>query len=74
MRATNSKVLTRKFRHNYTLVAIGQDAAKTAIRLYARDKVIQARHPSYGGQTQFLTQMSELYGFHGSNDLGVDHV
>ena len=53
------------------LVAIGKDAAKTAIRLYTRDRVIQARHPSYGGQTQFLIQMSELYDLHGSNDLGV---
>ena len=43
------------------LVAIGNDAARTAHRLSKRDKVIQVRHPSYGGQAQFFEQMNELY-------------
>lgn len=43
------------------LVAIGNDAAQTARRLSDRHGVIQVRHPSYGGQTEFLTQMGELY-------------
>jgi len=47
--------------HPRRLVAIGNDAGQTARRLYDRDRVIQVRHPSHGGQTRFLTQMKELY-------------
>ena len=47
------------------LVAIGNDAARATRRLGDQHGVIQVRHPSYGGQTQFLTQMSELYGLSG---------
>ena len=43
------------------LVAIGNDAGQTARRLCDPYRVIQARHPSHGGQTRFLTQMKELY-------------
>ena len=43
------------------LVAIGNDAARTAHRLNDRRRVIQVRHPSYGGQMGFLTQIGELY-------------
>lgn len=43
------------------LVAIGNDAARTAERLSVSLKVHQVRHPSYGGQTQFLNQTRELY-------------
>ncbi len=43
------------------LIAIGNNAARTAHRLADRHKVVQVRHPSYGGQTQFLAQMRELY-------------
>ena len=43
------------------LVAIGNDAARTVHHLSKRHKVIQVRHPSYGGQTQFIEQMNELY-------------
>ena len=50
----------------YRLVAIGNDAARTARRLSDQHRVIQVRHPSYGGQTQFLAQMSELYDLHGN--------
>ncbi len=48
------------------LIAIGNDAMQTVLRLCARDKVIQVRHPSYGGQTQFLAQMRKLYDLNGS--------
>jgi hypothetical protein len=44
------------------LIAIGNDAANAARRLAGDVDVIQVRHPSYGGQTQFLEQMRELYG------------
>ena len=46
------------------LIAIGNDAARTGHRLSYQHKVIQVRHPSYGGQTQFLAQMCELYNLH----------
>ena len=46
------------------LIAIGNDAARTAHRLSYQHKVIQVRHPSYGGQTQFFSQMCELYHLH----------
>lgn len=44
------------------LVAIGNDAASTARRLAREETVMQVRHPSYGGQRDFLSQVSELYG------------
>jgi len=43
------------------LIAIGNDAARTAHRLAYRQEVVQVRHPSYGGQKQFLAQVRELY-------------
>lgn len=43
------------------LIAIGNDAAHTAGRIADRLEVIKVRHPSYGGQTQFLKQVRELY-------------
>jgi uracil DNA glycosylase superfamily protein len=43
------------------LVAIGNDAARTARKLAGTQEVIQVRHPSYGGQTQFVTEMRKLY-------------
>jgi len=43
------------------LIAIGNDAARTAYRLADSHQVIQVRHPSYGGKTQFLKQIKELY-------------
>ena len=43
------------------LIAIGNDAFSTASRLYSRNQVVQVRHPSYGGQIQFLRGMQELY-------------
>ena len=43
------------------LVAIGNEAAITAYRLAEHREVIKLRHPSYGGQTQFLAQVRELY-------------
>lgn len=45
------------------VVAIGNDAAAAANRV-ARDRVpvSRVRHPSYGGQTHFLQQISALHG------------
>lgn len=44
------------------IVAIGNDAAASALRLPDALPVICVRHPSYGGQTKFQAQISELYG------------
>lgn len=43
------------------LIAIGNDAAHSALRLAANQEVIKVRHPSYGGQSEFLAGMCELY-------------
>jgi hypothetical protein len=42
------------------IVAIGNDAAKSAARISPKE-AIQVRHPSYGGQNEFLTRMEGLY-------------
>ena len=43
------------------LVAIGNDAAKSAFRLAGKAEVVQIRHPSYGGQRDFIRQVRCLY-------------
>ena len=43
------------------LVAIGNDAFHTTRRLCSRSKVFRVRHPSYGGQMQFLGAIQKLY-------------
>lgn len=45
------------------LVALGNDAASTALRLADGRNVIHVRHPSYGGQREFMMQIERLYGF-----------
>jgi hypothetical protein len=44
------------------LVCIGNDAAKAAKRLAGLAEIVQVRHPSYGGQRDFLNQVGCLYG------------
>ena len=44
------------------ILAIGNDAAASAQRISDGVPVICVRHPSYGGQTEFLNQVKELYG------------
>ncbi len=43
------------------LIAIGNDAAQSTRRLSGHHEVFQVRHPSYGGQKQFLSEICELY-------------
>jgi uracil-DNA glycosylase len=43
------------------IVAIGNDAAASALRIQDAVPVICVRHPSYGGQTKFQAQILELY-------------
>ncbi|MCC8948182.1 uracil-DNA glycosylase [Bradyrhizobium sp. Arg62] len=42
------------------VVALGGDAARCAERVAG--SCVRIRHPSYGGQAEFLRQMSDLYG------------
>jgi uracil-DNA glycosylase len=50
------------------LVAIGNDAAKTAGRLSGVADVAQVRHPSYGGQRDFIRQVHCLYDLNVAGD------
>lgn len=43
------------------IFAIGNDAALAVGRIDASLQIIPVRHPSYGGQTQFLRQVREAY-------------
>ncbi len=43
------------------IIAIGNDAAVSANRVAATLPLFCVRHPSYGGQTQFLRQITDLY-------------
>ncbi len=43
------------------IVAVGNDAARTAERLRGTREVFCVRHPSYGGQVRFLQQVTSLY-------------
>lgn len=43
------------------LVCIGNDATQTAQRMCGSQKLVQVRHPSYGGQTEFLSQVRKHY-------------
>lgn len=48
------------------LIAIGNDAAHVTSRLTAVGNVVKVRHPSYGGQTQFVRQIRNLYSLAGN--------
>jgi hypothetical protein len=43
------------------IIAIGNDAEKTANKIAGGLDVIKVRHPSYGGQSDFLRQTHEIY-------------
>jgi hypothetical protein len=44
------------------IFAIGNDAAQAAARVCGALPVVAVRHPSYGGQSQFVRQMRDAYG------------
>lgn len=48
------------------LVAIGNDATKSAMKITGIGSVVQVRHPSYGGQRDFIQQVACVY------DLAVE--
>ena len=43
------------------LVAIGNDATKSALKIAGIGSVVQVRHPSYGGQRDFIQQVRCVY-------------
>ncbi|QJR20222.1 uracil-DNA glycosylase [Pelagibacterium halotolerans] len=43
------------------VIAIGNDAYNVLSGVFAEDFVYKARHPSYGGQAEFLATMQSLY-------------
>ena len=43
------------------LVAIGNDATKSALKIAGISSVVQVRHPSYGGQRDFIQQVACVY-------------
>lgn len=43
------------------IVAVGNDAFNVLSAAFADDEVCKARHPSYGGQNEFLATMKALY-------------
>lgn len=44
------------------LVAVGNDAEKVLNGIAGRREVSKVRHPSYGGQAEFTSQIQSLYG------------
>jgi hypothetical protein len=44
------------------LIAVGNDAVSSIARVAPSIPSTKVRHPSYGGQTDFISQVSELYG------------
>lgn len=50
------------------LVGIGNNAAKAADRVATITEVIQVRHPSYGGQSDFIQQIRCLYNLKGHTE------
>lgn len=43
------------------IIAIGNDAEKAAFKISSGLEVIKVRHPSYGGQTEFLKKINNIY-------------
>ncbi len=79
-RAHNSKeriageallVLLIDFLKPKKIIAIGNEAQKTAVRVFKSENVIKVRHPSYGGQNMFLSQIQSLYNLDESKELDM---
>jgi len=49
------------------IVAIGNDAYRCSLKVYKEDQVFKIRHPSYGGEKDFASQISALYGLNDYN-------
>lgn len=44
------------------LIGLGNDAERALLSIAGDRHVVKVRHPSYGGQTEFQTQIRDLYG------------
>lgn len=44
------------------IIAVGNDAAKVALKSFPSKEISHVRHPSYGGQKIFCSQLEDLYG------------
>ena len=44
------------------IIAIGNNAAASVKRLCTPSELLQVRHPSYGGQNEFVAQIENIYG------------
>ncbi|WDY56231.1 uracil-DNA glycosylase [Pseudomonas sp. PSKL.D1] len=44
------------------IVAIGNDALKSGLKISGKASCCKVRHPSYGGHNEFVEQISSLYG------------
>jgi hypothetical protein len=53
------------------IVAIGNDAAMATARLEPSVPIVSVRHPSYGGQRQFVEQIGELYSIVPTQQAGL---
>jgi hypothetical protein len=51
------------------IIAIGNDAEKSANKIAGGIEVIKVRHPSYGGQSDFLAKIHEIYSIRISKQL-----
>jgi uracil-DNA glycosylase len=59
--------------HPERVVALGGDAARSVERI-APTATVRVRHPSYGGQPEFLKQTADIYGDLRSRDSPVKHL
>lgn len=51
------------------IIAIGNDAEKATVPFIDKSKIFKVRHPSYGGQNEFLSQIQSLYDVERRNRL-----
>jgi uracil-DNA glycosylase len=52
----------------HRLIAIGNDATRSAVRIAGTESVLRVRHPSYGGQREFSEQVRCAYNLTGKTD------
>jgi uracil-DNA glycosylase len=53
------------------IVAIGNDAANSARKLWPDMTVCKVRHPSYGGKKDFFKGIEQIYGFKSAQSQGT---
>ena len=56
------------------LIAIGNDAEQAVNRVRNGHEVVKVRHPSYGGQTQFIGGITDLYASQMSRSLQTQFI